>query len=212
VSAIRILLCDDHAIVRQGVRALFGTTADLRVVGEADRGDVAVAMALQLDPDVCLLDLTLPGVHGVATAEQLRVQAPRTRVVVLSMHAAEEFVRPALRAGVAGYLVKGADLGELIAAVRAVAAGDAYYSQSVKRWTAGPVGRVPGEGTHPLTAREREVLAAVADGFTSVQIAERLGISAKTVEAHRANLMEKLGVRDVASLVRTAIRVGLIGV
>ncbi len=209
MNVIRILLCDDHAIVRQGLRALFSTTPDLCVVGEADRGDTVVALVQALDPDVCVLDLSLPGLHGVAAAEQLRACAPRTRIVVLSMHAEDEFVRPAIRAGIAGYLVKGADLDELVAAVRSVAAGGAYFSASVSHWA--PGSGQPTTATDPqLTAREREVLQAVADGHTSLQIGDILGISAKTVEVHRANLMSKLGVRDVASLVRVAIRRGLI--
>jgi DNA-binding NarL/FixJ family response regulator len=217
MSAIRILLVDDHTIVREGLRALLSGRDDMTVVGEASTGTQAVELATALEPDVVVMDLTLPGISGLDATELIAGRRPETRVLVLSMHDGEEFVRPAIRAGASGYLVKGSGLGDLVAAIRAVAAGQAFFSPAAAKvllTDAKAKGRSADSGTpglEVLTAREQQVLKQVALGRTSQDIADDLGISVKTVEGHRANLMAKLGLRDLPALVRLAIRTGLIG-
>lgn len=204
---IRVLLADDHPIVRKGLRALLAAHADIEVVAEADDGTTAVAEALRCGPDVAVMDLSMPGMHGVEAATRLREACPSVRVLVLSMHGGEEYVRPALRAGVRGYLVKGSDLADLVTAVRAVAGGDAYFSPSIARIL---LDEATGQEVGGLTPREREVLQLVAQGRTSGEIAQALQISVKTVEGHRAKIMDRLNIRDVPGLVRYAIRAGLV--
>jgi two-component system response regulator NreC len=217
MSVIRILLVDDHTIVREGLRALLSGREDMTVVGEASTGTQAVELATALEPDVVVMDLTLPGISGLDATELIAGRRPETRVLVLSMHDGEEFVRPAIRAGASGYLVKGSGLGDLVAAIRAVAAGQAFFSPAAAKVlltdakAKGPAADGGPPGLEVLTAREQQVLRLVALGRTSQDIADELGISVKTVEGHRANLMAKLGLRDLPALVRLAIRTGLIG-
>ena len=211
---IRVLLADDHTIVRQGLRALLQTQPDLLVVAEAADGMAAVAAAVAHRPDVAVLDLTMPLLDGIGATEQIQRLAPDTRVLILSMHEDPAYVRPAVRAGADGFLVKGSGLGDLVAAIRAVAAGQAFFSPAVAAVLLDQVrarrDAPTGEADNHLTHREREVLVLVAQGRSSPEIALDLGISVKTVEGHRGKIMQKLAIHEVASLVRYAVRNGFI--
>ena len=214
MKRIKVLLADDHAVVRAGLRALFAAQADLEVVGEACDGREAVEAAERLRPDVLLLDLSMPGLNGVEALRRIRAAVPLTRVLVLSMHVAPEYVRPALRAGAAGYVVKGAGLDSLVEAVRAVAAGEIFLGAEASAVVGGDLDRPPGPAPGPLerlTPREREVLQLVAEGHTNREIAQVLGVSPKTADVHRTNLMSKLDLHDAQALTRFAMRAGLVG-
>jgi DNA-binding NarL/FixJ family response regulator len=210
---IRVLLADDHTLVRAGIRGLLQGLADVDVVGEAGDGQEALRLAESLGPDVVLLDVGLPGLNGLEVAGRIGAFDASIRVVILSMHSSEEYVLRALRAGCAGYLLKASAVSELEVAVRAVARGETYLSPAVsKRVVDDYVSRTGGaaDPLDALTPRQREVLQLAAEGLSSKEIAQRLGLSYRTVEAHRAQLMERLGVHDLAGLVRFAVRVGLI--
>jgi DNA-binding NarL/FixJ family response regulator len=213
MTTIRILLVDDHTLVRAGLRSLLQGLTGVDVVGEAADGHEAVRLAETLHPDVVLLDVGMPGLNGLEAAGRLATVSPSTRVLILSMHNAEEYVLRALRSGCAGYLLKGSAVSELEIAVRAVARGEHYLSPAVSKQVVDDyVNRTRG-GTGPLdalTPRQREILQLVAEGHTSKAIAQRLGLSFKTVEAHRAQIMERLDVHDLPGLVRFAVRVGLV--
>ena len=209
VTPVRILLADDHPVVRQGMRALLAAESDLLVVAEAGDGAATLAAVEREQPDVVVLDLTMPGLHGVDVIVRLQATRPQVRVLVLSMHDGDESVRAAVRAGACGYLVKGADLGDLVVAVHTVAAGGAFFSPTAARVLLGAVRSRP-TARDALTERECDVLTRVVAGATSGEIARSLGIGTKTVEAHRARIMDKLGLHDVPSLVRWAIRAGLV--
>jgi DNA-binding NarL/FixJ family response regulator len=193
----RIVLADDHALVRQGFRSLLSEIADFEVVGEAANGREALKLIRALAPEVALMDISMPELNGLdATAHALREQ-PQLKVIILSMHATEAYVLEALRAGAAGYLLKDADAGELERAIRAVARGERYLTPSV------PEAEV-------LSRRQREVLQLIAEGRSTREIAGRLHLSVKTIETHRAQLMQRLEIFDVAGLTRYALRIGLI--
>jgi DNA-binding NarL/FixJ family response regulator len=206
---------DDHVVVREGLRHVLGTDGGFEVVGEAGTGADALALAVRCRPDVVLLDLTMPGMSGLEVTAALRAQLPDARVLVLSMHAQDEYVVAAVRGGAHGYVLKDAGPAELRAAIRAVHAGAGYFSPAV----AGRLGAavrgeaqaaVPRDRLERLTPREREVLAFVASGLTNRDIAARLGISPRTVESHRESVMKKLSLRSVADLTRFALQSGLI--
>jgi two-component system response regulator NreC len=216
MAKIRILLVDDHAVLRAGLRALIATQPDMDVVAEAGDGDEAVRRAVTSRPDVAIVDITMPGGGGIKTIERIRQAVPATRVLVLTMHDLPAYLRAALAAGAVGYVVKRAADSELLAAIRDVHRGRtvldpnlaARVVQSGLRRRPGP----PGPGaTPPLSPREREVLELVAQGFTNQQIADRFGLSVKTVETYRARLVEKLGLQSRAELVRYALDSGLLG-
>lgn len=202
---IRVLLVEDHTIVRQGLRALLDGVENLEVVGECEDGEAAVEQAAALRPDVVVMDLNLPKQSGIEATAAIVAADPDTRVVVLSMYATEEYIRPALRAGASGYLVKGAGVSELAEAVQRVAAGDAYYGTTVSKVLSRE--QLSARG---LTAREREVLRLVGEGLSSAEIGDKLGLSVKTIEGHRGRVMAKLDAKNVAGLVRHAIRLGLV--
>jgi len=210
--AVRVLVADDHALFRAGIRKLLQSFAGIEVVGEAADGDEAVRLSRTQRPDVLLMDIGMPGLNGVEAAARLIRDGPHPRVVILSMHTGEEHVLRAIRAGAAGYLLKDADPVELEAAVRAVARGEIYLSPAISRYVVEDVRRAGGERSplDRLTSRQREVLQLIAEGNTTKAIATRLGLSVKTVETHRAQLMERLEARDIAALVRLAVRVGLV--
>ena len=213
MKSIRALLADDHTLVRAGIRGLLQGLPGVEVVGEAEDGHEALRLAEALRPDVVLLDIGMPGLNGLEVAGRLATLDPSIRVLILSMHTSEEYVLRALRAGCAGYLLKRSAVSELEVAVRAVARGETYLSPAVSKQVVDDyVGRTGGaaDPIEALTPRQREILQLVAEGNTSKEIAERLGLSFKTVEAHRAQIMERLGVRDLAGLVRFAVRVGLV--
>ena len=199
---IRVLVADDHAIVRTGIRHVLEGEPGFEVVGEAATGAEALALAERLRPDVAVLDLSMPGGSGLWVAAELRRLAPETHILILSMHDNTEYVMESLRAGAHGYLLKDAAATELRGAIRAVRRGESFFSPAI----AGRLGAVlrgePGE---------RQVLVGVAQGRTNREIALELGISHRTVETHRESLMRKLGVRTVAGLTRLALEAGLIG-
>jgi two-component system response regulator NreC len=213
--SIRVLVADDHAIVRTGIRHVLESEPGFDVVGEAATGAEAIALAASLRPDVAVLDLSLPDDSGLRVAAELRRIAPETHVLILSMHDNTEYVMESLRAGVHGYLLKDAAATELRGAIRAVRRGESFFSPAI----AGRLGAVLrgdpeaqlGSGLSQLSGRERQVLIGVARGRTNREIALELGISHRTVETHRESLMRKLGVRTVAGLTRLALEAGLIG-
>jgi DNA-binding NarL/FixJ family response regulator len=213
MTAIRVLLADDHALFRAGIRSLLLAIEGVEIVGEARDGHEALRLVAAHTPDVLLLDVALPELNGIEVAERLR-DTPGTRVLILSMFANEEFVLRSLRAGAAGYLLKDSSVVELEAALRSVADGGSYLSPAVSGHVlAAYVRRVGQEGAPAeptLTPRQREVLQLIAEGHGTKEIAARLCLSAKTVETHRAQLMERLGIHDVAGLVRYAIRTGIV--
>jgi two-component system, NarL family, response regulator NreC len=213
-APIRVLLAEDHTIVREGLRALLGGLDDVELVGEAEDGQSAVETAARLHPDVVVMDLNLPRLDGVEATRAIRADHPSTQVLILSMYGTEEHVRPAIRAGACGYLLKGSGLADLIAAIRAVAAGNAFFSPQVAKIVLEDSRRSgsgnPGDRAADLTPREREVLKLVAEGRSSPEIARELNLSVKTVEGHRGRIMAKLDAKNVAGLVRHAVRLGLV--
>jgi DNA-binding NarL/FixJ family response regulator len=213
MSAIRVLIADDHQLVRAGVKLLLQTMNDIEVVAEASNGREAIALAKSHRPDVVLMDLQMPELNGLDAAVRIVAENPRVHVVILSMSAGEEAVLPALRAGASGYLLKNVRPVELELAIRAAARGDPYLCSDVSKHV---VDRClersqASDGVfQQLTPRQREVLQLVAEGRTAKEIARRLEISVRTAEAHRTQVMEALDIHDVAGLVRYAIRKGLI--
>lgn len=214
MSRLRVLIAEDHGLVRAGLRSLLERLSEVDVVGEASDGHDALRAVAELRPDIVLMDLSMPGLNGLEAAWRISRDHPATRVLVLSMHADEEYVREAVRAGAAGYLVKSADRDELVMALRAVARGETWLSPAVTRaFVAGLAGGVSPDRAGPfqsLTSRQREVLQLIAEGTSTKAIADRLQLSVKTVETHRARLMERLDIHDVAGLVRYALRVGIV--
>lgn len=209
----RIVLADDHALVRAGLRKLLESMPDIEVVGEAEDGRAALVLVESRRPDLVLMDIAMPGLNGIEAAARLSREHPEVRALILSMHQHEDYVRQALRAGAAGYLLKEAAPVELELAIQAVLRGEIYLSPAVSK---GPVSdyvrRLRDEDTPDgtLTPRQREILQLIAEGHTSKEIARRLSISVKTVETHRTQLMKQLDLHDIAGLVRYALRVGLI--
>lgn len=211
---IRVVIADDHNLVRQGLRALLTQTGEIDVIGEASTGQEAIVQTEQLQPDVIVMDLSMPRMDGVQAAERILALDAPTQVVIVSMHADTTIVQQLLRRGVKGYLLKDAVTEELLLAVRSASQGKVYLSptisSSVMTMLMSP-GQTEAESKADLlTPREREVLQLVAEGMTNGNIAETLSISIKTVEKHRANLMAKLEVNDLPSLMRVAIKLGLI--
>jgi DNA-binding NarL/FixJ family response regulator len=208
--SLRILLVDDHALLREGLRAILSRESGLEVVGEAGDGHAAVELARALEPDVVLMDVGMPGLNGIDATHRIKAECPHARVIALSTHSDRRYVRGMLEAGAAGYVLKVSAYDELREAVRAVAAGRVYLSAPIAERLAGePVPPVAGGPESALAPREREVLQLVAEGHRSPEIAERLHISTLTVETHRRNLMQKLGLHSVAELTRYAIREGI---
>jgi DNA-binding NarL/FixJ family response regulator len=201
-----VLVVEDHTIVRQGLVSLL-SGAGLDVVGACGTGLEALRLVGSEQPDVVILDLSLPDMSGIDVIHELKNLAPACRVIVLSMHNEPEYVRPALKAGVAGYLVKGADIGDLLEAIRCAERGEVLLSPGIAKVVMEATGT---SGLEQLTNRETEVLRLVAQGKTSREIALLLGISPKTVDNHRQSIMEKLGVHDAVSLTKLAIRRGLV--
>jgi DNA-binding NarL/FixJ family response regulator len=222
-SVIRVLLADDHDILRQGLKMLLGLQAGLEVVGEARTGREAIAQTLALHPHVVVLDIGMPDIDGLAACREIRTRAPLTNVLILTMHESEEYFFQALRSGAVGYLVKKAAPTDLHLAIVSVAKGDAFLYPGLARaliraYTSAPETRLSPLATtdqiaqdlQVLSPRELEVLKLVAEGHTNQEIADLLVLSIKTVQAHRANVMEKLGLANIAQLVRFAIRNGLL--
>jgi len=214
MSKTSVVLADDHAIVRQGLRAVLEATAEFAVVGEVADGLQVAEVVDRLRPNVLVLDLMMPGLNGLEITRQVRKRCPQTRVVILSMHADEAYVLEALRNGAAGYVLKEASIPEVAQAVREVSAGRRYLSQPLSERAiesyAEKAQAAPLDLYETLTSREREVLQLCAEGYSSTEMAARLGISPRTADTHRANLMRKLGLQRQNDLVRYAVRRGIL--
>lgn len=209
--AVRVLIVDDHKLVRAGLQMLLQHEPEIEVVGEAETGDHAIGLCSVLNPDVALVDLAMPGMTGWQVLEELKAQAPQVKVIILSVHSTEEHVVRALRAGAKGYVLKEAAPQELISAVRTVDQGGTWLPSQLSRQVLDAYLRRI-QATDPpnlLTTRQREILRLIADGASTKQIAADLDVSVKTVESHRAQIMAKLDIHDTAGLVRYAIRHGI---
>jgi DNA-binding NarL/FixJ family response regulator len=213
VSELRVLLVDDHALVRAGIRALIEDIEGASVVAEADNGRDAVELAKQWRPHVAVLDISMRELNGIEATARIVAEVPGVRVLILSMHTTGDFVRRAMKAGASGYLIKDSAPLELTLALQALMRGETFLSSRISNaFLSGMLdGGVPGEAPlESLTARQREVLQLIAEGNSTKEIAFALKVSAKTVETHRAALMERLGIRDVAGLVLYAVRQKLV--
>lgn len=206
----RILLVDDHAVVRHGFRMILDAQPDLDVIGEASNGREAVAEAERLVPDIVVMDVTMPELNGIEATRRINDLLPRTRVLALSMHKDSVYVREILRAGARGYLLKDAPQDDLVTAVRALARGEGYLSSSVSDAVLSDYRKHVTNPIDLLSSREREVLQMIAEGMTNKAIASSLNLSVYTVEAHRGRIMEKLNLHSSGELVRFAVRNGLI--
>src|SRR6266436_4409404 len=215
MKKIGVLLVDDHTVVRQGLRALLKAEEDIEVVGEAENGRQAVMLAKKHPPDVVVMDVAMPLMNGLEATRQILKSTPNTKVLVLTSYGDDECVEQLMRAGAAGYLIKQTAANDLLKAIREVYRGNAFFSPSIAKrlrdqsresFTTGPPARKSGE----LTSREAEVLQLIAEGLSNKQIAAKLGISIKTVEKHRQQVMNKLNIHDVAGLTRYAIAKGLV--
>jgi DNA-binding NarL/FixJ family response regulator len=207
---IRILLADDHAVVRQGFRMILGAQADMEIIGEAGNGREAVSMSEQLHPDVVVMDVAMPELNGIEATRRIMEQAPHTRILALSMHKDSVYVREILRAGARGYLLKDSIDVDLLAAVRAVGRGEGYLSPAVSDTVLSDYRKHVTDPLDLLSSREREVLQLIAEGKTNKDIATALNLSVYTVDAHRGRIMEKLNLHSTSELVRFAVRKGLI--
>jgi two-component system, NarL family, response regulator NreC len=210
MKRIRILLADDHAVVRQGFKMILSAQPDMEIVGEAGNGREAVELSEQLHPDVVVMDVAMPELNGIEATRRLSAAAPHARVVALSMHKDSVYVREILRAGARGYLLKDSPAPDLLAAVRAVASGEGYLSPAVSDAVLNDYRRHVTNPVDLLSSREREVLQMLAEGKTNKEIAVILNLSVYTVDAHRGRIMEKLNLHSINELVRFAVRNGLI--
>jgi DNA-binding NarL/FixJ family response regulator len=208
---MRILIADDHGIVRAGIKLLLERQPDIEVVAEATDGIQAVEQALAVRPDLCILDVGMPRMTGLQAAREIRAHLPDAKVLILSMHDDEHYLFEALKAGASGYVLKREADQDLVGAIRAVGGGEAFLTNAAERSIIRGWMQDGSEGpTIPLTPREEEVVKLIAEAYTNSQIAQILHLAEKTVESHRANLLRKLGMRDRVQLVRYAIRRGLV--
>ena len=209
----KVVLVEDHIVVRQGIKALLSDEPDIEIVGEAGNGREALPLIAALLPDVVLMDISMPGLNGIEATWQIRQRFPQVKVVILSMHANEEYVFQVLRAGASGYVLKQSDSSEVLTAIRAALAGGSFLSPPISRAVIDDyVRRAEARGQDSeldlLTSREREVLQLLAEGLSNREIARQLNISVKTVETHRGNMMSKLGMDSKTNLVKYALRKG----
>jgi len=215
VTTARILIANEHRILREGLRRILEADPDLSIVAEAECGEAAVQLAIEHDPDVAVIDVTMPRLGGIEAIRRIRSTAPRTRCLALSMHETHIQVTQALHAGASGYVVNSASAEEFVEAVRATAQGKSYLSPSIAHCVVDAIAQtrdgVP-SAVAQLSGREREVLQLIAEGLSSKEIAASLGVSLKTIETHRSNLMGKLNVRKASKLVRVAIHEGLVAI
>jgi DNA-binding NarL/FixJ family response regulator len=210
VEKIRVILADDHTILRDGIRALLADETDIQLIGEAEDGRAAVRMACELKPDIVIMDIAMPLLNGLEATRQIKHHLPETEVLILSMHDNEEYIRQVLAAGAMGYILKDAAARELIEAIKTVRRGEAVLSSAITRLVIEDYlrwgGVQPQDENGNLTPREREVLQLIAEGYTNKAIADILCLSIKTVQAHRANLMGKLDLHDRGELIKYAIQ------
>ncbi|MBI2688168.1 MAG: response regulator transcription factor [Acidobacteria bacterium] len=207
---IRVLLADDHAVVRQGFRMILGAQTDMEIVGEAGNGREAVSMSESLQPDVVVMDVAMPELNGIEATRRIMEMVPSARILALSMHKDSVYVREILRAGARGYLLKDSIDVDLLAAVRSVAKGEGYLSPAVSDAVLSDYRKHVTDPLDLLSSREREVLQLIAEGKTNKEIATLLNLSVYTVDAHRGRIMEKLNLHSTSELVRFAVRKGLI--
>lgn len=212
MSKIRVLIVDDHAIVRDGLASLLARRKDIEIVGQAADGRQGIEQAHTLLPDVILMDIAMPEMNGLEATREIRKALPGIRILVLTQYESKEYVLPLLRAGAAGYLAKRARGEELVNAIRTVHFEGAFLPPNIARAVMNGVGEFASEdgGQPALTEREKEVVRLVADGLSSREIAERLCLSVKTVDTHRANILEKIGAHSSAELIKYAIREGIV--
>jgi two-component system nitrate/nitrite response regulator NarL len=210
---IKVLLVDDHPVVRRGISACLARHANLLIVGEAANGQEALRKAKELSPDVILMDIDMPQMSGLVATEVLRKELPQIKVLILSMHAHSEFVMRIIQSGARGYVLKEADPDDLVRAIEAVHGGEVFFSPDVARMALNQFVRHNGtseEAVRQITSREREVLIAIAEGLSNKEIATRLGVGVRTVETHRERIMRKLNIHSVAGLTKYAIAKGLV--
>ncbi|MDH4154244.1 MAG: response regulator transcription factor [Nitrospira sp.] len=215
MSDLRVMIVEDHALVRAGMRALLQKIGGIEVVADVGDGWEALKAVQANAPDLILMDIAMPGLNGLDATSRIMKESSTTRVILLSMYANEEYLRQALRVGASGYVLKGAELAELELAIKTVSRGDTYLTPAVAKYAVDVYRNKTGEPSSPLarlSGRQREILQLIAEGYTTKDIAQRLNLSVKTVETHRAQLMERLEIHDVPGLVRLAIRVGLVQV
>ncbi len=213
MTPVRVLLADDHKLVRAGFRAMLNNLKNVEVIGETGDGREALEMIQKLKPDVAFVDITMPGLTGLEVARRISAEMTGVRIIIVSMHTAEDYIGRAVRAGVSGYVLKNADPVELELAIRAAMKGEIYLSPAVSKSLVTEYSRRVAEDKtleERLTGRQREVLQLIAEGQNTKDMAVRLNVSIKTIETHRKQLMERLDIHDVAGLVRYAIRAGII--
>lgn len=210
MKKIRVLLADDHTILRDGIRALLEDQDDIELIGEAEDGQTAVKMTAQLNPDIAILDIAMPLLNGLEATRQIKRDFPQVKVLILTMHENEEYIRQVLAAGALGYVLKDAAARDLLGAIRAVYKGEAVLSPAITRLVIEDYLRWgdirPDDATNGLTSREREVLQLIAEGYRNKEIAEILCLSVKTIQSHRTNLMNKLDLHDRGELIKYAIQ------
>lgn len=214
MKEIRLVIVDDHTLVRAGIRALLQKIPGVKVVAESNNGPFALRMVEKYSPDIVLLDIEMPGMNGLEVTAHISQDFPKSRVIILSMHEDQEYVMRAIRAGAAGYLLKGSSTPELELAITAVADGQTFLSPAAAKHVVGDLARRNTQSPSPLESlspRQRQVVKLLATGHSRKEIAAQLKVSVKTVDTHRAQCMEKLQVHDLASLVRFAIRNGMVG-
>lgn len=213
MKSARVLLVDDHVLVRAGIRSLLEKISSVQVVGEAGDGHEALRLIKSQSPNIVLMDIAMSGLNGLEAAARVIKEFPQVKIIILSMHATEEYVLQALRAGAAGYMLKDAAIVELELALQAVSRGETYLSPSISKRVVDSYLERAARGSSPLdqlTSRQREILQLIAEGKTTKEIAFLLNVSTKTVETHRAQLMDRLDIHDIPGLVRFAMRVGLL--
>lgn len=217
MKRIKILLADDHSIVRSGLRTLFKATSEFVVVGEAPNGDEAVRQVGRLQPDIAILDISMPKLNGIEATKIIKQRHPEVKVLILTIHENEEYIYEMIRAGANGYVLKDAEKQEIFTAVRTVASAEPFFSPGIskliiEKFVKRAKEPLPQRGAEhqKLTRREQEVLRLIAQGLTGREIAEKLYLSTSTVNTHRANLMQKLDIHDTAGLVRFAIQQGMV--
>ncbi len=216
MNKIRVLLADDHTILRDGIRALLDDQADIEVIGEAEDGLSTVKMVAKLKPDLVIMDIAMPLLNGLEATRQIQRDYPQVKVLILTMHENEEYIRQVLAAGALGYVLKDAAAHDLLGAIRAVHRGEAVLSPAITRLVIEDYLRWgdirPADTSNGLTPREREILQLIAEGYTNKKIAEILSLSVKTIQSHRSNLMSKLDLHDRGELIKYAIQKKIIDI